>query len=147
MKPVTAIFADDFASGDLTRWTSATGLTIDGTQGAPTAPSAQGTPSGQAGFATKDLDRTYDNVCASVNLNAASLGGSSVDLVRLRTATGGPIAKAFVNAAGVLIVRSDSASSQQSSGVLLGPDGTTSSSAARSARPAAGTCTATASRS
>jgi chitodextrinase len=122
-QPITVtsvIFGDDIGSGDLARWTSATGLTIDATQGGAAAPSAQGAPSAQAAFAIKDLDRTYDHLCASVNLNAASLGGNSVDLVRLRTATGGPIAKAFVNAAGVLIIRSDFAASQQSSGMALG---------------------------
>jgi hypothetical protein len=121
--PITVtsvIFADDFSSGDLTKWTSATGYTIDDTQGGAAAPSARGTVSAQAGFATKDLDRTYDNLCTSVNLNAASLGGNPVDLFRLRTATGGPIAKAFVNASGALIVRSDFAASQQSSAVPLG---------------------------
>jgi hypothetical protein len=121
--PITvtsAIFADDFASGDLTRWTSSTGLSIDGTQGAVAAPSARGAVSAQAAFADKDLAATYDSACASVNVNATSLGGNAVDLVRLRTATGGPIAKAFVNASGVLIVRSDFAASQQSSGVPLG---------------------------
>jgi hypothetical protein len=116
----SVIFADDFTSGDLTKWTSATGLTIDGTQGATASPSAQGTPSAQPAFANKDLDGTYGSACASVSVNAASLGGSSVDLFRLRTATGGPIAKAFVNAAGTLSVRSDFAASQQSSGVALG---------------------------
>jgi chitodextrinase len=121
--PITvtnAIFADDFASSDLTRWTSATGLTIDATQGAAAAPSARGAVNAQAAFANKDLAATYDSLCTSVNLNAASLGGNAVDLLRLRTSTGGPIAKAFVNASGVLIVRSDFAAAQQSSGVPLG---------------------------
>ena len=54
----------------------------------------------------------------AVNLSAA---GASVSLMRLRTATGGPIARAFVNTSGVLTVRSDVAGTQQSSGVALPP--------------------------
>jgi chitodextrinase len=118
---VTAmIFADDFTYGDLTWWTSVTQLTIDESQGAPTEPSLRGAPNTETAFANKDFELTYGSACASVNVNAASLGGDSVDLLRLRSATGGPIAKAFVTASGTLAVRSDFASSQQSSGVALG---------------------------
>jgi hypothetical protein len=122
--PVTVtsvIFADDFTSADLARWSSATRLTIDGTRGAPTEPSARGAPSAQSAFADKDFDLTYPFTCASVNVNAASLGDGSVDLFRLRTATGGPIVKVFATDAGTLYVRSDFAASQQSAGVALGP--------------------------
>jgi chitodextrinase len=122
-EPVTVasmIFADDFTAGDLTRWSSVTQLTVDGTQGAPNNPSARGNPNAETAFANKDFDLTYGSACASVNVNATSLGGDSVDLFRLRTAAGGPIAKAFVNAAGTLAVRSDFSSEQQTSGVALG---------------------------
>ena len=44
----------------------------------------------------------------------------SVDLFRLRTATGGAIVKVFANPSGILTVRSDFAGAQQSSGVALG---------------------------
>jgi hypothetical protein len=122
--PVTVtslIFTDDFTSGDLARWTSVTQLAIDGTKGAPTEPSARGAPSVQPAFANKDFDLTYPFTCASVNVNATSLADSSVDLFRLRTATGGPIVKVLVNPAGTLFVRSDFAASQQSAGVALRP--------------------------
>jgi fibronectin type 3 domain-containing protein len=121
--PVTVasvVFADDFTAGDLTRWSSASQLTIDATQGAPTEPSVRGAPSAEAAFASRDFDLTYGSACASVKVNAASLGADAVDLVRLRTATGGPIAKVFATDAGTLYVRSDFAASQQSAGVALG---------------------------
>ena len=62
---------------------------------------------------------TSASACLSLNVNAAALNGNT-DLFRLRTAAGGPIAKAYVNASGVLVVRSDVTSTQQSSGVALG---------------------------
>src|SRR6185369_3131686 len=111
------IFTDDFSSGDLSKWTSVTRLTIDGAQGSPAAPSALGNPVAQSAFANKDLAISYPSLCASVNINATSFGGNSVDLFRLRTGTGGAIVKVFANASGILFVRSDFAGSQQSSGV------------------------------
>jgi len=114
------IFADDFTSGDLSRWTSVTQMTIDGTLGAPTEPSLRGAPSAEAAFASKDFELTYPSACASVNANAADLGGNSVDLFRLRTATGEPIAKAFVTASGNLGVRSDVSGDQLVPGADLG---------------------------
>jgi chitodextrinase len=114
------VFADDFASGDFSNWTTNTNLTIDNSQGAPAAPSASGNPSAQVATASRDFLVTYPSLCASVYVNAASFGGNAVDLFRLRSATGGPIVKAFASATGTLIVRSDFASTQQSSNVAIG---------------------------
>src|SRR6185436_16983092 len=110
----------DLTSGDLSNWTSVTGLTVDSTQGFPTIPSALGNPVGAAAFANEDFALSYPSVCASMNMNATSFGGNSVDLFRLRTAAGGAIVKVFANSSGFLIVRSDFAATQLSSGVKLG---------------------------
>jgi hypothetical protein len=121
--PVTvtpAIFTDDFATGNFSAWTSVTGLTIDNGNGAPAPPSARAHPTSAAAYANQDFEFTYPSACASANVNVASTGGNSVDLFRLRTSAGGPIAKVFVNASGTLIARSDVASTQQSSGVAIG---------------------------
>ena len=56
----------------------------------------------------------------SMNVNVSSLGGTTVDLFRFRTASDGPISRAFVNASGVLYFRSDASGVQKSSGVALG---------------------------
>ena len=56
----------------------------------------------------------------SVNVNLASHPGAAVDLFRLRTAGDGPIARAFVDASGILYVRSDASGAQKSSGIALG---------------------------
>ena len=103
----TVIFSDDYTSGDLSNWSSVTGLTVDSTQGFPAIPSALGNPVGAAAFANEDFALSYPSVCASMNVNATSFGGGSVDLFRLRTAAGGPIAKVFASSTGILFVRSD----------------------------------------
>ena len=114
------IFADDFSSGTFGNWTSVTRLTVDGSQGAPTPPSARGNPAAQSAFAYRDLSAPLANACLSVRVNAASFGGASVDLFRLRTSVGGPLAKVFASTTGVLSVRSDFSAAQISSGVALG---------------------------
>ena len=111
-----AIFSDDFSSGNFSNWTGVTRLTIDSTQGSAGAPSARGNPSATSAFAYKTLGATYPSACMSVNVNLASQPGAAVDLFRLRTAGDGPIARAFVDASGILFVRSDSAGAQKSSG-------------------------------
>ena len=115
-----SIFADDFSTGTFSRWTAATRLTIDGAQGSSAAPSARAQVSSQSAFAYRNLGATYASACMSVNVNVSSLGGNAVDLFRLRTASDGPISRAYVSATGVLFFRADVSGVQQSSGVALG---------------------------
>jgi hypothetical protein len=114
------VFGDDFASGSLAGWTFATNLVIDGARGAPAAPSARGAPSGQAAYAYRELGAGLTSVCMSLRVDLQAQQGTGVDLARLRTAGGGPVAKVFVNTTGTLMIRSDFAGTQRSSGVALG---------------------------
>jgi hypothetical protein len=114
------VFADDFTSGSFANWTSSTGLSIDGTRGAPLAPSARGAPAGQAAFAFRNLGTGLPTVCASLRVDLQSQQGTTVDVMRLRTATNGPIIKVFVNSAGILTLRADASGAQRWSGVALG---------------------------
>lgn len=116
----SAIFSDDFSSGSFSAWTAMARLTIDGAQFSVAPPSARAQVSSQSAYAYRNLGATYPSACMSVNVNVASLGGNAVDLFRLRTASDGPISRAFVNASGVLYFRSDASGVQQSSGVALG---------------------------
>jgi hypothetical protein len=116
----STIFADGFASGGFSNWTAATRLTIDPTNGSPTAPSAVGNPTALSAFAYRDLASTYPSACLSVRVNAASLGGNAVDLFRFRTAANGAVSRVYVSATGILFARSDVSGAQQSSNVALG---------------------------
>ncbi len=112
------IFSDDFASGSFSNWTSATRLTIDNGSGSPAAPSARAQVTGQSAFADRQLGSTYAQVCMSEDVNLAS--GSSIVLLRLRTAANGAILRVFVTSAGALAIRSDASGTQRVSGVALG---------------------------
>jgi hypothetical protein len=113
-----AIFSDDFASGTFGSWTAVTNLSIDNSIGGVAPPSARGTPSNQAAFARRDLGGTFSSVCLSEAVTLSQTG-DAVILMRLRSDSGGPIARVFVTGPGVLTVRSDFAGTQRSSGTTL----------------------------
>lgn len=98
------IFSDDFSTGDFSNWTAhSSRLTIDSADGSPTGPSAHASVTGQSAWASKTLATSYDYACLSANVRLTS--GTAVDLIRVRTAGGGPIAKVQVSKNGVLQVR------------------------------------------
>ena len=95
-------------------------MTIDGGTGSPAAPSARAQVTAQSAFATKLLTGTFSQVCMSMSVNVTTQGGTAIDLLRLRTAANGPVAKVYLNAQGTLLVRSDVAGTQQSSSTAIG---------------------------
>ena len=121
--PITvsaAIFSDDFSTGDFSKWSGVTRMTIDNATGGVAPPSALAQTSAQTGFAFENLSGTFSQLCMSANVNVSSLGGSTPTLFRLRTAANGAVARVFVNASGILYVKSDVSGAQFFSGVALG---------------------------
>ena len=116
----SAAFSDDFSSGTFSSWSGVTRLTIDQGTGGAAPPSAKAQTVSQSAFAFANLSTTVSTVCMSQNVNATSRDPSATTLLRLRTAANGPIARVFVNAGGILYVRSDAAGTQVWSGVALG---------------------------
>jgi hypothetical protein len=120
--PITTIgniFTDAFDSGDFSAWTSVTRMTIDPASGGVSTPSAQMNTVNQNASAFVDLPSTYTSVCVSGNVNVVSTNGSALDLLKVRSAGGGPIAKAYLTATGKLAVRSDFAATQKVSNAAL----------------------------
>lgn len=112
--PITvmaATFADDFAGG-LSAWTSVTRITSDVGIGSAQPPSARGNPTAQSAFAYVNLPATLSTACVSAQINITTQNGAAVDLLRLRTASGGAIAKVNADAQGRLIVRNEFAATQ-----------------------------------
>ncbi len=112
-----AIFADGFAQG-FANWTGVAGMTVDNATGNPSAPSARAQASGAPAWAWRTLGATYPSACLSTRINLASIG-STVDLFRLRTATDGPIARAYVATNRVLWIRADSSGATLASSTVL----------------------------
>ena len=114
---MAAVFADDFTAWP-TGWSTVTRISLDVANGSSSAPSVRGNPTSQSAFAYADLPTTLTTVCVSANVNVANRT-TALDLIRLRTAANGAIAKVYLDSQGRLIVRSDFASTQQTSGVML----------------------------
>jgi chitodextrinase len=102
------MFFDGFESGDMSHWTTSTGMTVqtqvvnDGTYAAEAA--ATGTPA----YAYKQLSQTWSSLYYSTRFYIASQGSSnSAYLMRFRTAAKGAIAALFVSSGGKLGLRND----------------------------------------
>jgi parallel beta-helix repeat protein len=103
------IFADDFESGSLSKWTSVSGLTaqqdvVDRGQWA-----ARATSDGTAGASAQvRLDATVSELYYRVRFKRISQGSTnSVSLARVRTAANDAVASAFINSTGSLSYRND----------------------------------------
>ena len=121
--PITvssAIFSDNFSSGDFSNWTGVTRLTIDNGNGGVAAPSALESVTSQSAFAYKNLSGTFSTICMSENVNATVLDSAGPNLLRLRTAANGPVARVYATGAGSCDVRSDVSNAQINSKVALG---------------------------
>jgi hypothetical protein len=115
------VFTDDFAAGGFGRWTSVTGLTIDGPHGSP-APSARMATNEQSAWAAVDLGETLTKICAASSVNVqAKAANQTLDLFRLRSVGNGPIARVFVAVDGRPGIRSDHSGAQQLGPAALAP--------------------------
>jgi hypothetical protein len=113
------IFSDDFAGGTLGNWTGVSRFSIDATAGSPSAPSARVSVTNQTATMTRVLGTSYTNLCVSARINVTARTGA-VGLWRLRTAGAGPVARASLNASGVLALRSDVSGITRTSTTALG---------------------------
>ena len=113
------IVSDGFDTG-LTGWSGVTRLAVDSTRWAPTgsAPSVRGSGTAQSAFAWQALPTTETNVCYSAELDVQSRS-SVFAPIRLRTATGGALARLTLTATGVLRVRNDQTGTVYSSSTTL----------------------------
>jgi chitodextrinase len=85
----TTVFTDGFESGNLSKWTSVSGLAVQNTnvftgQWGAEAQSNKNT----ADFATKQLPATYTNLYYKLRFKILQGKKDTVDVLRLRTATG-----------------------------------------------------------
>jgi hypothetical protein len=106
MAGASEILSDRFDAG-LGAWTVATNVTIDSTQGGAAPPSARIAVSGVKGFMWRDFGAGYAQVCVSTRFNLQSITSSPVTLIKLRTASDGPIGGLQVTKGRVLQVVSD----------------------------------------
>jgi hypothetical protein len=97
------IFFDDFSTG-LGNWT-VNRVTLDNATGSPSAPSARIQVAGQSAFAQRILTTPLSTLCLGANVNETVFGANI--LLRLKTASDGPIARVVLDANRFLRFRAD----------------------------------------
>lgn len=100
------LFSDDFESGDLSKWSSISGLTVQGDEVLDGSYAARSVSTGSATWAYRQLSEPQATVYYRARFKLISLT-SNVYLLKFRTATGGSLLGVFVNSAGKLAYRND----------------------------------------
>jgi hypothetical protein len=101
------LFSDGFESGDMSQWTTSTGINVQSQLVNDGSFAAEAVPNGAAADAYEQLAQTWPSLYYSTRFYVASRGSSSVYLLRFRTATKGAIAAVFVSSTGKLGLRND----------------------------------------
>jgi hypothetical protein len=113
------VFQDGFESGNLSAWTSDSGLTVQTTTVRSGSYAARANTTNGNTFAKKTLPSTYTNAYARIYFNLISYA-SQVNLLRVRTAGDSSIVYLFVNTAGKLGLRNDVAGTTFTSATPVG---------------------------
>jgi Bacterial Ig domain/Calcineurin-like phosphoesterase len=103
----TTRFSDGFETGDMSQWTTSTGINVQSQLVNDGSFAAEAVPNGAAAYAYKQLAQTWPSLYYSTRFYVASRGSSSVYLLRFRTATKTAIAAVFVSSTGKLALRND----------------------------------------
>jgi hypothetical protein len=102
-----AVFTDDFETGDLSRWTTVSGMSVQQDVVANGGSAARAISSGTGASAYRQLASGQSDLYYRLRFDVVSLGASSVNLARVRTSTGGAITTLLVTSAGKLAYRND----------------------------------------
>ncbi|MGH2662829.1 MAG: metallophosphoesterase [Actinomycetota bacterium] len=102
--PGSAVFTDGFESGDLSKWTSSTGITVQGTEVASGSWAARATSTGTPSYALKSLGSTHQELYYRANLKVLGQGSHPLTLLWFRTAAGSNLLNLRMNPSGALQV-------------------------------------------
>jgi hypothetical protein len=109
--PGAVVFNDDFETGDLSRWTSPTGLTVEqaiGFSGSPTLVARANTATADPSYARQTISDTQADLFASMRVKIVSQDrASTVSLLKFRTASDDSILTLAVDGSGRLGVHND----------------------------------------
>jgi arylsulfatase A-like enzyme len=113
------LFADDFGTGNLSRWSSSSGLVVQGQEVFSPSWAARGTASGEATFARKALGTTLREVFYRLRFKLIQQGPNRVGLQRLLEPDGDPILTVNVSTAGKLGYTADATGTSITSGFVV----------------------------
>jgi fibronectin type 3 domain-containing protein len=104
--PPQPVFSDGFESGDLSKWTSPTGLVVQQQERFSGAWAARATSNGAATWAYAQLPAGQTELYSRFRVKLVSQSTAAV-LYRLRTGTGTPLLKLYLTSTGKLAYRND----------------------------------------
>ena len=100
------LFSDGFETGDLSKWTSVTGLVAQQQEVFSGSWAARGTSTGAATWAYKTLSSTQTDLYYRIRFKIVSQA-ATVNLMKFRTSTGTSLLGAYVSSTGKLGYRND----------------------------------------
>ena len=105
------LFSDGFDSGDLTAWSTATGLAVQRSEVSQGAWAARTTSATSPGFAVRKLATPSAEVTVQARVDLLAIRGTAaVNVLKVRTEKGAALAEVFLTPAGALGLRNDVAS-------------------------------------
>lgn len=114
------VFTDGFESGNLTAWTSSSGMTVQSAVTHSGTFAAQANTTTGATYAKKTLPSSYMDAYSRVFIDLQSTS-SQVNLLRHRTAGDVSIAYVFVTSSGVLGIHNDTTGATLTSSTIVAP--------------------------
>jgi len=101
------MFSDGFESGDMSQWTTSTGITVQNQLVNDGSYAAEAVAGGAPAYAYEQLGQTRPSLYYSTRFYVRSHGSGSAYLLRLRTANKGAIVAVYVSSTGKLGMRND----------------------------------------
>ena len=101
------LFSDGFEAGDMSQWTTSTGISVQSQLVNDGSYAAEAVSTGAAADAYEQLAQTWPSLYYSTRFYVLNRGSSSVYLLRFRTAAKAAIAAVFVSSTGRLGLRND----------------------------------------
>jgi WD40 repeat protein len=99
------LLSDDFESGDLSKWSGGSGMSVQTQIVSSGTYAARATATGSPAFAYKTLATGQDELYYRLRFNVQGQGATSMYLLRLRSTPNNPIMGLFVSPTGVLCYR------------------------------------------
>jgi fibronectin type 3 domain-containing protein len=115
----TIVFTDGFESGNLSKWTSVSGLAVQNTNVFAGSWAADAQSKNAADFASKTLPATYTSLYYRMRVKILQGKPDTIDMLRLRTASGGNLMSIFYNDKKNLGYRNDVTNTTQTSTTSL----------------------------
>jgi hypothetical protein len=103
----TPLFSDDFESGNLSKWSGASGVVVQSSIVSSGPHAARATATGSPAFAFKTFATSNSQLYYRLRFNVQSQAATSMYLLRMRAAPNSPIMGLYIGSTGILCYRNE----------------------------------------